>query len=200
MTTASTSPGLVLASASPRRRDLLARLGVRFVVRPTDVDETPPAGLGPSEVAAALALRKARACPAADDELVLGADTVVAAADGELLGKPSDDRDARRILGKLSGTTHRVITGYALVRRAPGLECTGSVETRVTMRALEPDEIATYVATGESEGKAGAYAIQERGDRFVTRVEGSWSNVVGLPLEQVRARLTELGLLAEALP
>ena len=195
MASASTSVRLVLASASPRRSTLLAGLGVPFAVRPGSVDETPPPGLAADAVATHLAQRKARACPAGQAEVVLGADTVVEAADGELLGKPEDADDAARMLAKLSGTTHRVITGFALIRALPPLERIASVSTTITMRPLAAREIAEYVASGESAGKAGAYAIQETGDRFVTAVAGSWSNVVGLPLERLRECLEEIGLL-----
>lgn len=180
---------IVLASASPRRRVLLAQLGEPFEVRPADVDETPPADLAADEVAAALALRKARAIAAAPGDLVLGADTLVVGADGTLLGKPEDAADAERILGCLSGTTHRVITGVALVRGEPAFERSTAVVTWITMRTTTRDERAAYIATGEPFGKAGAYAIQEHGDRFVTRIVGPWDNVVGLPLDAVRGLL-----------
>jgi septum formation protein len=169
---------LVLASASPRRRDLLRDIGLVFRVEAVAVDETPPAGLAPRAVAEALAERKAEAV-SAESGPVLAADTLVVAQDGEILGKPVDAADAARILRKLSGTTHAVVTGVCL-RTADGRR-TASAVTRVTMRAL-------------SFGKAGAYAIQEHGDRFVERVDGSWTNVVGLPVEVVADLLRAAGL------
>ena len=141
----------------------------------------PPVARGdPHEVALGHARLKAAAV---EGDCVLAADTVVAVGD-RLLGKPADAREARAMLLELSGTTHRVVT--AVVLRVMGLVRTASVETRVTMRELAPSEIDAYVATGEPMGKAGAYAIQESGDRFVVRVDGPFDNVVGLPVEAVR--------------
>ena len=185
---------LVLASASPRRRELLAGIGVTFRVEPADVDETPSAGAPPEQVAREIAARKVRAASQSGDDPVLGADTIVVAADGEILGKPRDAGDARRMLRKLSGTTHRVITGVCVATDRGRRVALASDCTRVTMRPLGDAEIAAYVASGESFGKAGAYAIQETGDRFVTRIDGSWSNVVGLPLEMVEPMLRAAGI------
>lgn len=185
---------LVLASASPRRRELLGELGIEFRVQAADVDETPPPRATPEAAAREIARRKALAVFAsASGATVLAADTIVVAADGEFLGKPADAADARRMLGKLSATTHRVVTGVCLARAgaAPREE---SDTTTVTMRALAPAEIEAYVASGECDDKAGAYAIQETGDRFVTRVEGSWTNVVGLPMELVERMLRDAGI------
>lgn len=185
---------LVLASASPRRRELLTQLGVAFRVQAADVDETPPPRASPEAAAREIARRKALAVLAsARGATVLAADTIVVAADGEFLGKPADAADARRMLGKLSGTTHRVVTGVCLAR-AGGEPQSASESTSVTMRTLLPAEIGAYVASGESEDKAGAYAIQETGDRFVTRVDGSWTNVVGLPMETVVRMLRAAGI------
>jgi septum formation protein len=185
-------PPLILASTSPRRRELLAARGVRFVVEAPEVDEDDDQGSAPDDLAEALARRKARAVAARRDRgYVVGADTVVALG-GVSLGKPRDDADARRILGLLAGTTHRVVTGYCVVDAATGRERSGRATTSVTMRAMTAAEIAAYVASGESEGKAGAYAIQETGDRFVTRLEGGFDNVVGLPVEAVLAAAAAL--------
>lgn len=172
---------LWLASASPRRRDILAHHGYAFEVRAADVDESPPAGEPPERVAELLALRKAQAIR--DDVTggtVIGADTLVVGDGDVLLGKPVDAADARRILGRLSGTTHRVITGVALIA-ADGRTAVGHEVTHVTMRPMSADEIDAYVASGESFDKAGAYAIQEHGDAFVTRLDGDYENVVGFP-------------------
>ena len=183
---------LVLASASPRRRELLSRLVERFEVVPAEVDETPPEGKAGEEAAVAIAARKALAVLARTGGTTLGADTNVVAADGEFLGKPRDAADARRILAKLSGTTHRVVTGVALARG--GDVVTAAATTFVTMRSLTGGEIDQYVASGECFDKAGAYAIQETADRFVVRLEGSFSNVVGLPLEVVGPMLRAAGI------
>ena len=158
--------------------------GISFQVRPADVQERDSGD--PHEVAADNAKRKA---DAVKGELVLGADTVVA-LDGELLGKPRDSVDARAMLERLSGTTHRVITGVAL--RGGGRTLVRTVETLVTLRRLTRAEMDAYAASGEGLGKAGGYAIQESADRFVTRLDGPRDNVVGLPVETVRALLAEI--------
>ncbi len=217
-----TFPGrvVVLASASPRRRDLLHAAGVEFVVAPADIDETVRPGLTPEEAARDLALQKAfagaarwRGAPA----LVVGADTIVAVGDGaaaELLAKPEDAADAARMLGRLSGTRHRVVTGVAVVvtegqgpegdrRLAPTRpRATAAYErTWVTMRPLAPAEVAAYVASGEWRGKAGGYAIQETADRFVTRLEeGGFDNVVGLPVGLTLRLLEDAQALASPPP
>jgi septum formation protein len=185
---------LYLASQSPRRRQLLAEAGIPFHALDLDVDETIPPDLAhdPPRVAALLAERKARAAiPLVRDGWILGADTIVR-LEGVILGKPRDRAEARAMLRALSGSTHGVITGVCLLH-VPGGACQVEVEeTRVTMRALEAGEIDAYVESGESDGKAGAYAIQETADRFVTRLDGSYSNVVGLPMERVTRLLLEL--------
>jgi septum formation protein len=191
-------PRLVLASASPRRRELLAELGVPFLVDPADVDETPRAGDAAEEVARDLARRKALAVAARTDLPVLAADTLVVAADGGLLGKPAGAADARAMLRRLSGTTHQVLTGVCLVAARGGAIRDALGVTGVTMRPLADAEIEAYASSGEPYGKAGGYAIQERGDRFVTRVDGSWSNVVGLPMELVRDLLRDAGVWSPA--
>jgi len=187
------APRLVLASASPRRRELLATLGVVFEVRPSDVDETPRPGEPAEALAIRLALAKARAV-AGEGELVLGADTVVALGD-EPLGKPEDAAAARAMLARLSGRSHRVWTGVALVEHGPGRLRTaaGAAATAVEFRPLAAAEIDAYVATGEPLDRAGAYAIQGGAAGFATRLEGSWSNVVGLPLETLPGLFARLG-------
>jgi septum formation protein len=175
---------LVLASASPRRAELLSTAGFTFDVRPADVDETPR----PDEAPATYALRVARdkalaAADRVDDDIwILAADTVVV-VDGQILGKPSSSADARRMLALLSGVVHEVLT--AVVVRHDGSEASEVVSTRVRFTTLEPAEIDWYVESGEPDGKAGAYAIQGLGSRFVEWIEGSWSNVVGLPVATV---------------
>lgn len=182
---------IVLASASPRRAELLTAAGFTFEIAPAEIDETPRDEEAPGEYALRVAREKAAATwRLHPDSAVLAADTVVVAA-GAILGKPADARDATRMLGLLSGSTHRVQT--AVVLRANGREASSVEETSVRFRPLSADEIAWYVATGEPDGKAGAYAIQGRAARFVDRIEGSWSNVVGLPVATVYAMLKAAG-------
>jgi len=188
---------LVLASSSPRRRQLLAEAGFRFDVVDPPIDE--PSDLGPAVAAVkraeALAYFKARSvADRVPQALVLGADTIVAAAGPgqEVLGKPLDASDAERMLRRLSGTRHMVITGVSLLGPG-GYRRIASDVTFVTMRKMTEDELRQYVQSGEWEGKAGAYAIQETADRFVVNVEGSFSNVIGLPMELVARILAEAG-------
>lgn len=184
---------ILLASASPRRRELLAKAGLVFGVRATDVAEDLPPGVDPEAAAVLLAERKARAArdPAAD--YVLAADTIVAAG-GRLLGKPEGAGDARAMLELLSSSRHRVVTGVCALRTKDGRTASGFERTFVTMRAIAPEEIEAYVASGEWEGKAGGYAIQETAERFVTRLEeGGLDNVVGLPVRLALDLLAGLG-------
>jgi septum formation protein len=172
-------PHVILASASPRRADLLAAAGVAFEVRAVDVDERPLEGEPAADYVARVAADKARACPMAEGAVVLAADTVVV-VDGGILGKPVDDQDAARMLRRLSGRAHQVLTGVA-VRR--GGEVAVAVDsTAVSFAPLSDADVAWYVASGEPRGKAGAYAVQGLASRFVERVDGSYSNVVGLPV------------------
>jgi len=182
---------LILASGSPQRAALMRRIGPCRTVAPR-VPETYPPGLPVETVAVRLARRKARAV-ARDltKGRVIGADTLVALGD-EILGKPADRAEAAAILSRLSGTRHAVITGVCVVDAATGRERTAAETTWVTMRRLSPAEIAAYVAGGEAEGKAGAYAIQETGDRYVERVEGDFDNVVGLPVALVKRLLRDI--------
>ena len=190
---------LVLASASPRRRELLAQAGYTFEVRPADLPEDPRPGEEPVAYVVRLAREKAEAVYRAlagqesgaelidrRELVVLGADTTVV-VDGEILGKPQNAADAARMLRMLSGRTHRVITGVALAT-AEGTEVAAEV-TAVRFVALAKEEIAAYVATGEPMDKAGAYAIQGRAARWIPRIEGCYFNVVGLPLALVTAML-----------
>lgn len=169
---------ILLASASPRRRDILKMLGVPFDLRPTDAPEDLPPQTLPADGVAELSRRKAMAVPDSR-RLILAADTMVA-LDGLLFGKPRDDREAAEMLTALSGRTHSVFTGVTL--RRGGEIVTGVAETRVTFRALTEEEIASYVASGDSRGKAGAYGIQGRGSLLAASIEGDYFNVVGLPV------------------
>lgn len=188
-----TAPVVVLASSSPRRLELLRRLGLQPVVRAPDVDERRLDGEGVERYARRLAHAKAAAVPVSPRALVVAADTVVA-VDGDDLGKPSDDVSAWRMLRRLSGRTHEVVTGVAL--RRDDVVVVDAEVTQVTMRPLPEAEIAWYVRTREPRGKAGGYAIQGTGEVLVERIAGSHSAVVGLPLARVvaLARLLGVGL------
>lgn len=181
---------LVLASRSPRRVELLTRAGYRFEVAPADIDERRLEGEPPRDLVRRLAREKAAAvAPRHPGAVVLGADTLVV-VDGAVLGKPDGAAGAAAMLRRLSGRAHEVLTGVALhaaCRRRDDVQ-----STRVVFRALASDDVAWYVATGESADKAGAYSIQGRASRFVTRIEGSYTNVVGLPIELVDGLLREL--------
>ncbi len=185
---------IVLASASPRRRDLLTQAGYAFDVVPSDVDEGAFSsdGYTPARYAEILALAKARSvAPRHPDRVVLGADTIVD-CEGEVIGKPSDEPDAERITRRLFSRPHEVITGLALIRLADGIEIVRSDVTTVYPRKLSDEQIAGHIAGRTWEGKAGAYAIQETGDEFVDRIEGSFTNVMGLPMELLQHLLEEL--------
>lgn len=186
---------LILASASPRRKDLLAQISVTpDLVRSVDVDETILKGETPREAVARLAREKAEAARAlrrSADDIILTADTIVACGQ-RILGKPNGEADARRMLELLSGRRHRVLSAICLV--GPNDEITSrTVVTRVTFKRLSRQELGAYLASGEWEGKAGAYAIQGRADSFVRALEGSYSNVVGLPLHETANLLTGAG-------
>lgn len=184
---------LVLASASPRRRELVASLGIPFEVVASDVDETLDAVPLP-EAVARLALRKARAvAPARPAAIVLAADTIVV-IDDRALGKPAHAEEARQMLRALRGRSHEVMTGVAVVDAATGQSAVETVISRVTMDAYSDDAIERYVASGEPFDKAGAYAIQGAGGALVVALQGSRSNVVGLPLTVTAALLRRFGV------
>lgn len=188
------APKLILASASPRRQALLKEAGYEFVVHAADVDEgNVPAGLLPSELAKHLSNIKADAVGSKfPDAVVLGADTVVAFGD-TVLGKPKNPADAKRMLELLSGTTHVVITGVTVVCVGRGFARSTRAMSAVRMKTLSAKEIEKYVASHEWEGKAGGYGIQDP-DPFVTRVSGSHSNIVGLPMKPVKEILGAAGV------
>ena len=189
------STPIVLASGSPRRRELLEQLGLQFAITAPDVDESPLAGEHPVAYVARVALDKVNAVAAADDAavdvLVIAADTTVE-LDGAIIAKPVDLADARATLRRLSGRTHAVHTGVALRR---GDRClTATVTSLVTFVELSDELIEWYVATGEPLDKAGAYAIQGAGAVLVANVDGSVSNIIGLPLHTVVELATQLGV------
>jgi septum formation protein len=190
---------LILASASPRRRELLERLGLPFEVRPSGIEEPLAAGVPASTLATTLARAKAadiadRLRAAGEAALVVGADTLVV-LDGQPLGKPTSRGDARAMLRALRGRSHEVVTAVVVRDADPaGRELTEAVVSRVLMRDYTDDEIAAYVVTGEPDDKAGAYAVQGRGRRLVSRVDGCYTNVVGLPLRTTARLLQAFGL------
>jgi len=182
---------VVLASSSPRRSEILRLLSLEHEVRRPDVDETLAPGEGPADGARRLAVLKAMATPSSMDELVIAADTLVVLG-SEVLGKPSDDADALRMLLNLEGRRHEVITGVA-VRLGDRIEA-GVADTSVWFRSLVRAECAEYVASGEPRDKAGAYGIQGLGAALVERIEGEYFNVMGLPVQLLIALLARFDL------
>ena len=185
---------LILASASPRRHQLLGWLGVEYEIEPAEVDEEPQ----PEEPAPALVQRLGRMKASVvgarrPADWILGADTIVE-IDDQILGKPADPTEARAMLGRLSGREHRVLTGFALLRPGGQVAAEDVVMTRVRFRALTSTAIASYVTSGEPRGKAGGYAIQGHGAGLIASIEGSFTNVIGLPLLEVGRALGEAGL------
>jgi septum formation protein len=185
---------LILASGSPRRQELLREAGYEFLVSPADIDESVyPPGSSPAEIAEHLAVAKARAVAARfPNDVVLAADTVVALGN-DALGKPSDAADARRLLSLLGGTAHEVITAVVVVHAAANLRLQARVTSAVHMRVLTAAEADAYIATGDWQGKAGGYGIQDQ-DPFVTRTSGCHTNIVGLPMTTTTRLLAEAGI------
>lgn len=186
---------IVLASASPRRRELLAQVGIDFQVVPSSADETLLADETPEAHVVRLSFDKAMQVANRPDQpgrYFIGSDTVVV-CDNDILGKPADASEAAVMLARLSGRSHRVISGYAVHDREKDQTLSAATTTRVFFKELTRREIEGYIATGEPFDKAGAYAIQGIGAFMVPKIEGSYSNVVGLPLCQVIAALEELG-------
>lgn len=187
---------LVLASASPRRRQLLRWLGVPYEVDAADIDERPEGGEGPTDLVTRLARAKGAAVSGRrSGAWVLAADTIVE-IDGIMFGKPADSVEAAAMLARLAGREHRVATGFALLAPGGRVHTTDRVVTRVVFRRFDGAVIDAYVASGEPEGKAGAYAIQGLGAGLIDRIDGSFTNVIGLPLVEVGRALEEAGLLA----
>lgn len=192
---ADSASSIVLASASPRRRELLERVGLQFSVVPSTAPEDILAGETPEEHVIRLSEAKAREVADREQQpgrYFIGSDTIVLLED-IILGKPKDRTDAANMLRALSGKEHRVLSGFAILDRQTGDCRTQAVSTRVTFKILSEDEIAGYIATGEPTDKAGAYAIQGIGTFMVRSIEGSYSNVVGLPLTEVLELLEEIG-------
>jgi len=185
---------VVLASASPRRAELLRAAGVEFIIRPAQVDESVQDGEAARDYVLRLAIEKAQAVPRVNTDVVLAADTTVV-LDDEVLGKPADEADAVRMLRRLAGRSHEVLTGVCVAVH-DGLDARVAT-TAVQFATMSDDEIAWYVASGEPMDKAGAYGIQGRASRFVTGIRGSYSNVVGLPVALVYEMLTRAGRRSE---
>ena len=190
---------LVLASSSPRRGMLLEEAGFRFTKVKADVSEELPQGVSPERGVQELALRKAQAglenwlaLSGSLEDIILGADTIVV-LEGQILGKPSTEKEAERMLTSLSGREHAVYTGVAFVD-GTGRKESAAIRTEVFFRPITHKEILTYISTGEPMDKAGAYGIQGRASAFVDHYEGSLSNVIGLPMEHVRERLSVWGI------
>ena len=191
---------LILASASPRRRELLAQLAIPFTVLPANIDESVRPGEAPWAYTRRMAYTKAqhvaRQCPTA---VVLGADSVVV-LEQQILGKPRDRDEARQMLSRLSGRAHTVMTAVAVLHHARHLACLDVVQTLVRFRSLSPAAIEHYIVTGEPMDKAGAYAIQGAAAAFVESWQGCYTNVVGLPLRRTAAFLQAVGLPVPILP
>lgn len=195
-----TARPILLASGSPRRREILENLGVSVVVRATSADESTRAGERAEDYLVRVVDAKLEAALSARTEddgcaAVLVADTSVI-LDGGVLGKPDDDEHARAMIASLAGRTHEVWTRFVIALLDGGGTFAETVRTKVTFRTLSPARIAAYVATGEGTDKAGAYAVQGKGAAIVSRIDGSYTNVVGLPACEVATRLEELGLVA----
>lgn len=184
---------IVLASQSPRRRELLTQMSLSYRIHAVDMDERMGRSLPPDQLVEAISREKAQACAALEGPgpLIIAADTVVA-LEGEILGKPHDEADARRMLTLLSGRSHQVYTGFTLLQGEKSL--THSACTLVTFRSLEPREIEAYIATGEPMDKAGAYGIQGRGSLLVQELHGDYFNVMGLPVCALGQALTQFGV------
>lgn len=180
---------LILASASPRRHELLLAAGIDHLVRPACIPETRQPGEPPEAFVERIAREKADAVPCGPDDLVLGADTIVC-LDGEIFGKPADEQDAIRMLRALSGREHWVYTGVCI--RSSTRRITDVGKTRVTFVKLTEEEIQEYTQSGEPRDKAGAYAIQGRASKFVSGIQGCYSNVVGLPVSLVYQHIKAL--------
>ena len=185
---------IILGSQSPRRKELLENAGIEFEILTADGEEIVDENLSFHQVVESLAQQKNKQvsenpdCP--DDAVVITADTMVV-CDGEIMGKPKNDEDAKRMLGMLSGNTHSVLTGYCILDRESGKKASGVAETKVKFRDLDEDEIEKYIKTGEPKDKAGAYGIQLRASMFVEEIHGDYFNIVGLPVEKICKLLKE---------
>jgi septum formation protein len=191
---------IILASGSPRRKELLNWAGIQFEIKVSDVDETPKKKETPAKMVQRLSLEKAIAVGNslvghADTTIVIAADTTVVSPKGKILGKPTNEKDALKMLSEIQGKTHQVLTGYSLVQVSRGKvikKISKIVKTQVTMRKLSKDELKYYLSRGESMDKAGAYAAQGYGMVLIEKISGSYTNVVGLPMKEVIEDLQKL--------
>ncbi len=183
---------VILASGSPRRKELLTQIGLPFTVIPSSAEENIPSGISPDMVVKSLSLLKAAdVCKSQPAEaLVIGADTIVV-ADDEILTKPKDEADAKAMLRRLSGRSHSVLTGLTVMRARDGKSVSVAEETSVYFKDLTDEEIASYIRTGEPMDKAGAYGVQGLGGLFIEKIDGDYYNVVGLPLQRLGRLLQE---------
>jgi septum formation protein len=185
---------LILASGSPRRKELLTKIGLQFEVQPADYDESQISCSDPCEMAKNISLAKARAVAERNPDAVIIAADTFGCLEGILLGKPQTADEAERMLRALSGKPHQVITGFTIIDMSAGKTVTRSVETTVYFRDLSAAEITAYINTGEPMDKAGAYAIQGLGAVLVDRIEGDFYNIIGLPLSALVESLKEFGI------
>lgn len=185
---------IILASSSPRRKELLEKIGLTFSVDPSDVEEKPPIDIKPEGIAKIISLQKAlKVAPKYSDAIVIAADTF-GFFRGKIIGKPENADHAKRILSTLSGKSHKVITGYTILDTSNRQITTHSVETRVYFKKLTPEEIDSYVKSGEPLDKAGAYGIQGLGSVIVDKIEGDYYNVMGLPVSALVESLKKFGI------
>ena len=187
-------PKIILASTSPRRKELLESIGLKFEIQPSDYEEDMTLKMPPKKLAEFLSLNKARSVAQENnDAIVIGADTIVVLGK-QVLGKPHTEKEAKKMLKMISGKVHSVITGVTVIDTSKNIMITKSVETKVWIKKLSPKEIESYVASKEPLDKAGAYAIQGLGSLIVKKIEGDYSNVVGLPLFALREELEKIGV------
>ncbi len=185
---------IILASASPRRKELLEKIGLKFEVEAADIKEDLNSGLPPNELVKELSLQKAKAVAKKHpDAIIIGADTI-GVLEGEIIGKPHTPAEAKKMLRLLNGKSHFVITGFTIIDTKTGKTVSKSVETKVYFRKLTEAEIDAYVKTGEPLDKAGGYAIQGLGALVVEKIEGDYYNVIGLPLSLLMESLKEFGV------
>jgi septum formation protein len=186
---------VVLASSSPRRKELLEKTGLKFIVDAAEINEDHGRAVKPAELAKTISLEKANVVAARHPRSIIIAADTFGVLDGRLLGKPRDEDEARRMLGRMGGRRHRVITGFTILDTETGKAVSKAVETMVYFRKLDGEEIEAYVRTGEPLDKAGAYAIQGLGALLVDRIEGDYYNVIGLPLSSLARELKRFGVI-----
>jgi septum formation protein len=185
---------IILASSSPRRKELLEKVGLKFEIEPSDLEEIVPTGVDPHELVLKMSLKKAETVAAKHRNAIIIAADTIGVIDGQIIGKPHTEYQARKMLQTISGKTHTVITGLTIIDTETNQRFSTTVDTNVHIKKLTPSEIRNYVETGEPLDKAGAYAIQGLGAVIVERIEGDYYNVVGLPLAVLVEALKEFGV------